>query len=154
MRLLLAAACALLVPSALPAQTQPAPPDLSNATPIAGSWSYTTTATGTEAIFSNPSAMPQMMVTCIRVTRHVLVAKTAKVAAPFMAIWTSAMTRSIPSSFNPLTSRLSVDLATYDPLLDALAFSRGRIGVSVSGTPSLVVPAQPEVARVIEDCRS
>ena len=121
--------------------------------PIAGSWSYTTTATGTEAIFSNPSAVPQLMVSCLRATRHVLVAKTATGAAPVMAVWTSSMTRNIPSSFNPLTRRLSVDLATYDPLLDALAFSRGRIGVGVAGAPALVAPAWPEIARVVEDCR-
>ena len=40
-----------------------------------------------------------------------------------------------------------------DPLLDAMAFSRGRFAVEVSGGPTLVVPAYPEVTRVIEDCR-
>ena len=44
-------------------------------------------------------------------------------------------------------------LATSDPLLEQMAFSRGRFLVTVEGGPSLVVPAWPEFARVIEDCR-
>jgi hypothetical protein len=39
-----------------------------------------------------------------------------------------------------------------DSLLDAMAFSRGRF-VLQAGTADLVLPAWPEVARVIEDCR-
>lgn len=42
--------------------------------------------------------------------------------------------------------------AARDPLLDAMAFSRGRF-VLQAGTAELVLPAWPEVARVIEDCR-
>ncbi len=40
-----------------------------------------------------------------------------------------------------------------DPRLDQIAFSRGRFLVDVAGQPRLVLPAWPEVARVIEDCR-
>ena len=52
------------------------------------------------------------------------------------------------------TQRVSIELVSNDPLLDSLAFSRGRLGVTVAGSPSLVVPAWPEVARVVEDCRA
>ena len=40
-----------------------------------------------------------------------------------------------------------------DPLLDAVAFSRGRAAFSDSGQPTLVVPSWAEAARVVEDCR-
>lgn len=40
-----------------------------------------------------------------------------------------------------------------DPQLDRIAFSRGRFTVDVAGLPQLVLPAWPEAARVIEDCR-
>jgi hypothetical protein len=40
-----------------------------------------------------------------------------------------------------------------DPHMDQLAFSRGRFLVDAAGQPRLVLPAWPEVARVIEDCR-
>ena len=152
MRVSIAAALALLVPTALPAQA--VAPDLSAAVPIAGSWSYASVAGGSEASFANASALPQLTIRCTRATRRVAIAKPATGAAPFLAVWTDTLARSVPASFNPQTARLTADLAAYDPLLDALAYSRGRIGVTVSGLPTLVVPAFPEVARVIEDCRS
>jgi hypothetical protein len=40
-----------------------------------------------------------------------------------------------------------------DPLLDAMAFSKGRFAVEVAGLQTLYVPSYPEVTRVIEDCR-
>lgn len=40
-----------------------------------------------------------------------------------------------------------------DPLLDAMAFSRGRIAVEAPGAPLLIVPSWPEPARVVEECR-
>ncbi|HEX8640872.1 MAG TPA: hypothetical protein VF704_06915 [Allosphingosinicella sp.] len=44
-------------------------------------------------------------------------------------------------------------LAASDPLLDAMAFSRGRFAIEVAGAPLLIIPAWPEPARVIETCR-
>ena len=48
---------------------------------------------------------------------------------------------------------LVVRLAASDPLLDEMAFSRGRFAVQARGTAMLILPAWPEPARVIEDCR-
>lgn len=47
----------------------------------------------------------------------------------------------------------AAELPAADPLLDALAFSRGRFAVEAAGAPTLIVPAWPELARVVEDCR-
>jgi hypothetical protein len=153
MRFWVAAAFALIAGSSVNAQTLAPALDLSTATPIAGSWVYSQTAGGSEASFLNASALPQLTIRCTRATRRITIAKPASVAAPFLTVWTSAQTRALPASFNPATQRLSADVAAYDPFLDAIAFSRGRFGVSVSGSTPLVVPAWAEVARVIEDCR-
>ena len=152
MRALFAAALALLVSAALHAQTAIA--DLGTATPIAGTWNYTAGATASEASFLNQSALPQLTIRCTKATRRVTILKPATGAAATMTLWTSSAVRAVPASFNPLTNRISIELVSNDPLLDALAFSRGRIGVTVAGGPSLVVPAWPEVAHVVEDCRS
>jgi hypothetical protein len=82
------------------------------------------------------------------------IAKPATSAAPSLNVWTSSLTRIVASSFNPATRRLTIDLAAADPLLDSIVSSRGRIGFTVTGQPSLVVPAWAEAARVIEDCRA
>jgi hypothetical protein len=44
-------------------------------------------------------------------------------------------------------------LAAGDPLLDEMAFSRGRFAVEADGLEPLIVPAWAEPARVVEDCR-
>lgn len=155
----IAAALALIAASSLSAQS--VVPDFSAATPVAGNWTYAATADGSEATFSNPSALPQLSIRCVRATRRVTIAKPATGAAPFVYVWTTSAVRSVPASFNPLTNRISIDITSNDPLLDALAFSRGRIGVIVAQSAGaaaqsvqLVVPSWPEIARVVEDCRS
>lgn len=44
-------------------------------------------------------------------------------------------------------------VAPSDPLLDAMALSKGRFAVEVEGLPTLYLPSWAEVSRVIEDCR-
>ena len=154
MKFAIAAALALIAVPSLAAQTQQGLQDLSTAKPIDGNWTYAPTKDGSEATFANPGGFPQLWVRCVRGTRKVSVAKPATAAAPFMSVWTSSQSRSVPASFNPATGRLSIELDASDPLLDALSNSRGRIGFTASPQPPLVLPAWPEPARVIEDCRA
>ena len=153
MRLSIVAALALTFAASLGAQTETGRADLGTATPISGNWNYAPTADGSEAIFSNASDIPQLWVHCTRATRRVTIAKPATGAAPFVNVWTSSLTQSVASSFNQATSRLTIDVGAYDPLLDAIATSRGRVGFTVAGQPALVVPSWAEAARVVEDCR-
>jgi len=148
MPLRIAAALALLVAS--PGEAQ----DLSTAVPIAGSWSYAPTGDGSEAAFANVSGSPQLWLHCTRATRRITISRLANGAAPFLNVWTSSQSKGLPSSFNPATGRLTVDLSNYDPLLDAIVSSRGRVAFIVGTQPPLVVPPWAEVARVIEDCRA
>ena len=148
MRLQILAALALFIAPSAGAQ------DLGTATPIAGSWSYAAAPDGSEAVFSNSAGSKQLFVRCTRATRRVSISRPATAAAPSLSVWTSSLERSVPSSFNPATGRLTIDLANYDPLLDAIVSSRGRVAYTVGTQPALVVPPWAEVARVIEDCRA
>lgn len=47
----------------------------------------------------------------------------------------------------------AASLPAADPMLDEMAFSRGRFTVEAEGLPTLILPAWPEPARVVEDCR-
>ena len=151
MRIWIAGSFALSLGSSLQAQTIP---DLGKATPVAGNWVYSSTGSGSEALFSNARGQPQLTIRCATATRRVTISKPASGAAPFLGVWTSSQSRNLPASFNPATMRLSADVLASDTLLDAIAFSRGRFGVAVSPQPALVVPAWAEPARVIEDCRA
>ena len=152
MRIPFAAALALIAVSPLHAQT--AAPAIAYAAPLPGNWSFVTAAAGGEATFTDTSGRPQLALTCSRATRRITLSKPASTAAPAITVWTSSATRNVPATFNAATGRISADLAATDPLLDAMALSRGRFAVYVAGAPSLVVPPWPAVTRVVEDCRA
>lgn len=48
---------------------------------------------------------------------------------------------------------LEARLSAFDPLLDAMAVTKGRFAVEAEGMPTLYLPSWAEVTRVIEDCR-
>jgi hypothetical protein len=153
-RLAIAAVAAALLPASLGAQTsaQPAIADQSYAVPVGGTWTYAKTADGSEATFVGASGLPQLVLQCNRAVRQVTIAKPSA-AAPYLQVWTSSITRNLPAAFTAATGRLSASLASWDRLLDAMAMSRGRIAVSASGQPALVLPPWAEIGRVVEDCR-
>lgn len=68
-----------------------------------------------------------------------------------LTLRTQTQTRAL--SAVPQAGTLAVSLGARDPLLDAMAFSRGRFAVEGGGMPALLVPSWTEVSRVIEDCR-
>jgi hypothetical protein len=127
--------------------------NLEYAQPIVGNWTYESTNEGSHATFSNSSGLPQLTIRCTRSTRRVAIVKAASLASPSLWIWTSSEKMSLPATYDSSTSLVSTDLGAYDPLLDAIASSRGRIGFSSSGLQALVVPPWADIARVIEDCR-
>ena len=153
MRPTIAAALALTATSSLHAQSVAPTTSFQYSTPLAGSWAYAATTDGSEASFFDGTSRPQLFVRCTRASRQVTIAKPSTAAAPFLTVWTSSQARNLPASYNPATYRLSATVTAYDPLLDAIAFSRGRFAVSVTGNTALIVPAWEEPARVIEDCR-
>jgi hypothetical protein len=153
MRLRIAAALALLGAGSLHAQTAAPIPDLTTFTPIAGDWSYASSSDGSDATFANSSGSPQLRVHCVRSLRQVSISRPAGAPAPVMNVWTSSASRSVVSSFDPATRRLTIVFGNTDPLLDAIANSRGRLGFAIGSDPALIVPAWAEVSRVIEDCR-
>ena len=65
---------------------------------------------------------------------------------------TSTMARTVPARSG--RDGLTATLPAGDPLLDAIVFSRGRFAVEGAMLPTLIVPAWPEPARVIDDCRA
>ena len=48
---------------------------------------------------------------------------------------------------------VGVSLQANEPLLDAMALTKGRFAIETPGQPTLYLPSWAEVSRVIEDCR-
>ena len=154
----LAALSALALAATAPAQ-QLAPPTVgfSTAPVTAGMWTYQALPGGSMARFIDATGTARFALECSKVTRRITIARTSAVAAPSLLLWTTDASRTVAVRFEPNAMRLAVDLGARDPLLDALAFSRGRIAVSIGGAGlgggALIMPAWPEIARTVEDCR-
>lgn len=128
--------------------------DYSFAQPVGGNWSYAALADGSEARFTGASGQVQLALRCTRTTRRVTISRPASAPAPSLLVWTSSASRTITApGYDAASGRLNVQLAAFDPLLDAMVFSRGRIAVGAGTAPALVVPPWPELARAVEDCR-
>ncbi|MEO8547567.1 MAG: hypothetical protein ABI422_04285 [Sphingomicrobium sp.] len=127
--------------------------DFSTVPAMAGSWTYQALPGASEARFIDTTNIARLVLRCTRAVRQVSISRTSSVAAPSIFVWTSSASRNLPARFEPNAVRVTAELSAFDPLLDALAFSRGRIAVTMPGGLALVVPAWPEAARTIEDCR-
>jgi hypothetical protein len=136
--------------------------DFSTAPVAAGSWTYQAVAGGSEARFLDATNIARLVIHCTRAARQVSISPTSAVASPTIFVWTSSASRNLPVRFEANAVRVTAELSAFDPLLDAIAFSRGRLAVTLAGmgagglslvVPALVMPAAPEAARTIEDCR-
>jgi len=152
---LFAFAAALLLPLSTSSSAQaPAAIDLESVQPIAGQWVYRSLPAATEADFVDAAGTVRLMIRCNRAGRTVSLIRTGvAAAAPTLSVWTTSASRSLPSSFQS-TKELTATLAATDPLLDAIAFSRGRFATGAAGAPMVAVPVWAELSRVVEDCRS
>ena len=95
-----------------------------------------------------------LVLRCDRAERRIFLSRPGTATAP-LTVRTTSATRALavqPTGGTPPYA--AVALAPSDPLLDAMAFSRGKLVVEQVGAPRLVVPAWAEIGRVVEDCRS
>lgn len=120
----------------------------------AGTWAYTADARGSVAMFGRVGADALAVLRCDRAGGRVFLS-VAGGAPGTVTVRTSSVARSLPVGATGGTPPyLAATLAPADPLLDAMAFSRGRFALSMAGSPPLVLPAWAEVGRVVEDCRA
>lgn len=123
-----------------------------------GDWRYSATPTDTVATYGAATGKPALSMTCNRAARQITLTATGATVTT-MTIRTTSVTRALPGRLTAQTGVwapivLQATLTATDPLLDAMAFSRGRFVVEQAGTPPVVLPAWAEVGRVIQDCRS
>ena len=145
---------AVLAASPLAAQVAAPSVDPLLAQSSSGRWDYRQIAGGTEAVFADSAGARQLTVRCVRATRRISIVRPAMAAAASLNLWTSNSARQLPAMFDPGTAELRAEISAFDQLLDALAFSRGRFAVAISGAAPIVVPNWPEPTRAIEDCRN
>lgn len=158
----IAGGCAPVAPRPAPAAARPVPVVVVPPPPSVewrdrpvtpGTWRYVRDGHGTVALFGRPGTDALAVLRCDLVNHRLFLSRAGALAAPF-TVRTSSVTRQLPTGLTggvpPYTA---ATIPAADPLLDAIAFSRGRWALEQAGAPPLQLPAWAEPARVIEDCR-
>ena len=156
-------------PSPSPAQTAPVPTP--TATPVAaaepkyeswmdaprtpGDWVYTAAGGRTQAGYQTPEGAQRFSITCDTRSRTVEIARAANGSGEMpLRILTETANRTLTGTMETDPMPLLVArIQPRDPLLDAMALTKGRFAVETPNLPTLYLPAWAEVTRVIEDCR-
>ncbi len=122
-----------------------------------GTWVWRQDARGSVALFGPPGGDALFIARCDRQARAVFLSRGGSVAAGSaaqMILRTSSALKAFPALPNADTPPYAAArLAASDSALDAVAYTRGRFVVSVTGLADLVLPSAPEMARITEDCR-
>jgi hypothetical protein len=146
-------------PRPAPATPPPPPPasafkDWRDAPQTPGNWRYEAAPGGSVVRYGSPGATV-FAIACNRTARTVSLIRsgTSAVSLPMSIATTSEIRALFAEPARQGTAQLVATLAIQDPLLDAMAFSRGRFAVEVNGLPTLYLPAWAEMGRVVEDCR-
>ncbi|HEX8124489.1 MAG TPA: hypothetical protein VF548_02805 [Allosphingosinicella sp.] len=129
------------VPAPDPVPAEQSPNDAPGLPITAGDWTYSEVPGGSAARFGSAGA-ERFSLRCDSGRRRIVLARTGTSAA--LRIATTYGQRALGSA---------AELPADDPLLDEMAFSRGRFTVEAEGLEALILPAWPEPARVIDDCR-
>lgn len=120
-----------------------------------GDWTWGIVAGRSTASYGQPGMAPLVTIACDRGDGEVWISRagtgTGHVPA---ALSTTSGTRPLVSDPELSSAgRVTIAIRAKDPILDAIAFSRGRFAFDLAGNAPLYLPSWPEVGRVIEDCR-
>ena len=120
-----------------------------------GDWSYRSAPGGSVALYGEPQSDARFSIRCDVSTRSITLNRAGSAASPVpMRILTETAERTLNAQ--PTGGELptiTVSVQPRDPILDAMALTKGRFAVETSGMKTLYLPAWAEVTRVIEDCR-
>lgn len=120
-----------------------------------GDWAYRRDARGSLALFGPAGQNAIVTLRCDKARGRIYLGRAGNGPTANMVIRSSSMMKEFMASpTNATPPFLAVEILVADPILDAMAFSRGRIAIEVEGQQSLAIPSWAEIARIIEDCRA
>jgi hypothetical protein len=114
-----------------------------------GYWTVRLAAGSSEASYGVAGSPARLTLRCDLAVRRVRISRPDRPAGAITII-TSSQTRTLVAPG---------EVVAFDPLLDAIAFSRGRFVVMTPASSAavagdvVIIPAWPEAARIAEDCR-
>ena len=117
-------------------------------------WTYRRDERGSIALYGAVGKDALVMLRCDKARGRIYMSRAANIGGSMM-VRTSSTSKAIPtgpSGTQPIY--VASELAVNDALLDAMAFSRGRIALEPAGAQNIAIPVWSEIGRVVEDCRA
>jgi hypothetical protein len=118
-----------------------------------GSWVYRRDDRGSIALYGVPGSDALVTLRCDKGRARLFLSRAAAIGSA-MTVRTSSVSKDLlaqPTGAQP--PYLASELIPTDAILDAMAYSRGRIAIEVASAQSIAIPIWSEVGRVVEDCR-
>jgi hypothetical protein len=119
-----------------------------------GNWVYRQDDRGSIGYFGEVGKNAIVTLRCDKGRGRIYLSRSGAALEPQIQIKTSASAKTVSAASaggNP--PYVAAELSPVDPILDAMAYSRGRFTVEAGGHLSLAIPAWAEISRIIEDCR-
>ena len=123
-------------------------------TMAAGAWVYRRDERGSIALYGTPGADALVTLRCDKARARLFLSRASDVGGT-MTVRTSSTSKAVtvqPTGGKPAYAASEIGVA--DPILDAMAFSRGRMALELNGALNIAVPVWSEIGRVVEDCRA
>jgi hypothetical protein len=119
-----------------------------------GAWTYARDDRGSVAQYTAKDKAALVILRCDKGRSRIYLVRAATTAGT-ITVRTSSVSKTLPAHITGTKPTYAVtDLVFADPILDAMAFSRGRIAVELPDTQNIAIPVWSEIGRVVEDCRA
>ena len=119
-----------------------------------GTWTYVDEPTESLGLFGDSDPVHLFVLRCNKETREIGLARRGSSEGELMMrVRTETGDRLLTAAQVPGYGLVAANIPANDPLLDAMAITKGRVAIEVEGMEPLYIPAWAEVTRVIEDCR-
>lgn len=119
-----------------------------------GSWVYRRDERGSIALYGLPGADALVTLRCDTGQRTVYFSR-AGAAGNQITVRTSSTMKALPAQpTGGQPEYIASAVTPSDPILDAMAFSRGRIAIEAGSLQNIAIPVWSEIGRVVQDCRA
>lgn len=120
-----------------------------------GQWVYRTDDRGSIALFGVAGKDALVTLRCDKARRILFLSRAGLLKYSRMTIRTSYSFKTFETqNTGSAPHYVATEIAPTDPILDAMAFSRGRIAVQAYGELFIAIPVWAEIGRVVQDCRN
>lgn len=121
----------------------------------AGDWAYRRDPRGSIALFGPQGTDATVTLRCDTGLRRIYLSREGAGTGGRIVVRSSSSMKEFAASLTGTTpAYLTAEITPNDPILDAIALSRGRFAIEADGMQPIAIPSWAEITRIVEDCRA